>query len=345
MIDRKHYASLDVAKFIAAILIIVLHANPFSSYSGILAYGFRNIITVIAVPFFFATSGFLFFAKLNSLSPEDKKQYFSKYFKRLALMYLLWSTVYFVFVVIDWIKNGFEAIDLLIYIRDFFFEGSYSTIWFLPALMTAVTLVYFLKKKLSYTQIFLIAIPFYLLACLGSSYYGLTQRIPLLNEFFNIYFCVFDSIKNGLLFGFVYVALGGILSEKSIATKPWKAFLLMAIFFVLMAAETVVQYILGWSTNGVDTKIMLLPLTLMIIVFVLSLNFPQKSVFVLMRTISLLMFLSQRIFLTLFDWFLYNTVFVNNSILYFASILLLTLLFSIVFIKLSERIKLLKSFY
>lgn len=59
---RKQYHSLDLAKFISAVLIIVLHTGPLSSYSSVLHYGLRNIVTVVAVPFFFMASGFLLFS-------------------------------------------------------------------------------------------------------------------------------------------------------------------------------------------------------------------------------------------------------------------------------------------
>ena len=48
---NKQKSSLDIAKFICAILILVIHTNPFGSYSNLLSFGFRNIICVIAVPF------------------------------------------------------------------------------------------------------------------------------------------------------------------------------------------------------------------------------------------------------------------------------------------------------
>ncbi len=347
MNTRKQYNSLDLAKFIAAILIVIIHANPFSTYSSVAAFAFRNIIATVAVPFFFVTSGFLFCVKLNTLPSEDKSSYFRKYFLRLLTMYLLWSAVYFIFVLTDWIRNGFTSADLLIYIRDFFFEGSYSTIWFLPALMTAVTIVYFLKKKFTYFQIFLMALPFYLFACLGSSYYGLTKQIPLISDLFNVYYSFFDTIKNGVLFGFVYVALGGIFSENTekLILPIKKSILWIVVFFATMATETVGQRLLGWSAKGVDTKLMLLPLSFFIFSFVLSINCKSKSVYIWMRKLSLMMFLSQRIFLSLFDIFLNDTIFVQNSVIYFSSILGLTLLFSFAFIKLSDKIKVLKMFY
>ena len=345
MSDRKQYGALDLAKFIAAILIIILHTNPFSSYSTVVSFGFRSIITVIAVPFFFLTSGFLFFKKLNSLKNEEKSEYFKKYFKRLASMYLFWSALYFIFVAIGWAKNGVVLMDVLQYVKRFIFEGSYSTLWFLPALMTAVTVVYLLQKKLSYDKIFLMAIPFYAFACFGSSYYGISEKLPILSTCYDIYFSFFDTIKNGILFGWIYVALGGVLSEKEVQIKPIKGFVLVGISSVILAAETVMQAYFGWSKNGVDTKFVLLPLTIFLFVFVMSLNMKSGPIFIWMRKLSLLMFLSQRIFLTLFDWFLAETVFVKNSMIYFVSILGLTLVFSVVFIKLSDKVKVLKKFY
>lgn len=55
----KQYNSLDLMKFISAILIIVLHTSPFQSYNALISFGLRNVVTIIAVPFFFCTSGFL----------------------------------------------------------------------------------------------------------------------------------------------------------------------------------------------------------------------------------------------------------------------------------------------
>ena len=345
MNSRKQYGALDLAKFIAAILIIVLHTNPFSSYSSILNYGFRSIITIMAVPFFFLTSGFLFCTKLNSLDEKDKSDYFKKYFKRLGLMYLLWSAVYFIFVAIDWVTNGVVIIDVLQYIKRFFFKGSYSTIWFLPALMTAVTIVYLLRKKLSYEKIFLLSIPFYVIACFGSSYYGISSKLPIISNLYEAYFSFFETIKNGVLFGWIYVALGGVLSERSFEKKPIRYLIPTGIFYILIAGETVVQEYLSWSTNGVDTKFMLIPLTVYLFMFVMSLNIKSGPAFIWMRKLSLLMFLCQRIFLTLFEWFLQDTIFVENSMIYFISILSLTLIFSVIFIKMSEKVKVLKKFY
>ncbi len=88
----KQNRALDLAKFICAILIVIIHADPFGDYSKVLSYGFRNIICTIAVPFFFISNGYIFISKINSLSTnEEKWQYYKKYISRLIKMYLYWG--------------------------------------------------------------------------------------------------------------------------------------------------------------------------------------------------------------------------------------------------------------
>jgi len=343
--ERTTYNSLDLGKFICAILIILLHTAPFASYSSVLTYGFRNIISVVAVPFFFMTSGFLFFAKANTLTKEEQQRYIIKYLKRLGVMYLIWTAVYFPFVLYGWMHNGATWIDVLQYVKRFFFEGSYSTIWFLPALMTAVATVYLLSRKLKMDTIVWIAIPFYLFACMGSSYYGLAKGIPVLRELVHGYYAFFGTVKNGLLFGFLYVTLGGWLAKKKVEVSQKRLLWQSVILFLLLTGETVLQTVLRWSSKGVDIKLVLAPLSVVLFVAILSVKLSDAPIYVWMRKMSLLLFLSQRIFISLFDLFLSNTILVTNSMLYCVCVLLLTIGFSYGFIRISNKMPWLKKFY
>ncbi len=345
--SRKQYTAIDIMKFIAAVLIIVLHTAPFADVSSVISLGFRRIVTTIAVPFFFCASGFLFFAKTESFSThEEKRAYFFKYIKRLIVMYLLWSAVYLPFVVYNWTQSGgFTADNILQYVKSFFFEGSFSTIWFLPALIAAVIVVYLLRTKLSFKQILLVAFPFYVLCCLGSSYYGLTVHIPVLREFFAAYFSFFDTIKNGLLFGFVFVALGGLFTVTVPHFTIKKSIIGFCLSMCLVAVETLGQAFLGWSTNGVDTKFTLLLTTFFLMNILLQWQPSENKWFVWMRKMSLMLFLSQRLFITTATIFLSNTILVQNSVLYFVYIFTTTFLFSWAFIKAAEKVRFLKYFY
>ena len=348
--EMKQYKSLDLAKFVCAVLIIILHTAPFSSYSSALSFGFRNIVTVIAVPFFFVTSGFLAFKKMDTLPSDFKKQYIRHYLMRLLVMYLVWSAVYFPFVIIRWVQKGFSFDLVLEYVKDFFLEGSYSTIWFLPALLVATLLVYLLHKKLSYKMIFIIACIIYVFTLGGSSYYGLVTKIPAFEAVYNLYYTVFDSIKNGVCFGLIFVSMGAMLAEREerITEKPSfaKDIILASLFAVLLAAEEFLVAYMRWNDRGVDTVIMLVPFTFFFVKFLLQfhLNISDR-VCVTMRKLSILMFLTQRIPLSIIEMLMQDTVIYTNSLLYFAVVLASTMLISFGIVKASEKIKILKRIY
>ena len=83
MAERKQYASLDIMKFIMAMLILTQHtANEWAHFTGLVHafFGLGNF----AVPFFFACSGFLFFSKLNALSADEQKGYYKKWSLRIG---------------------------------------------------------------------------------------------------------------------------------------------------------------------------------------------------------------------------------------------------------------------
>lgn len=344
----KQYKTIDLAKFICAILIIVLHTAPFSNYSKALTFGFRNIITVIAVPFFFLTSGFLAFKKIDSF--EEKKKYVFSYLKRLAVMYMVWSALYFVFVLIKWTRNGFSIYSVLEYIKDFFFEGSYSTIWFLPALFTATLLVYFLRKKLSYKAIFVTACIIYVFTLGGSSYYGLVRQMPFIALVYDIYYSFFDSIKNGVCFGMIFVCMGAMMAEKEEEltnnSSTGKAFVTVLIFAVLLAIEEFLIAYFNWNIRGVDTVICLVPFTYFFFKFVLLFEINIKdNICLAMRKYSILMFLSQRIPLSIIELFMEDTIIATNSILHFVTVLTVTLLISFLIIQCSKKYKIIKYIY
>lgn len=55
---------LDIGKFISAFFVIMIHKNPISSNYEVLNFYVVDVLARIAVPFFYATAGFLFFRKL-----------------------------------------------------------------------------------------------------------------------------------------------------------------------------------------------------------------------------------------------------------------------------------------
>lgn len=347
----KQYKSIDLAKFICAILIVILHTAPFASYSRVLTVGFRNIITPIAVPFFFVASGFIAFKKIDGTTGAEQTSYVVKYLKRILIMYVVWSAIYFVFVVIKWTRvEDFSIWYVLEYVKDFFFEGSYLTIWFLPALFTAVLLVWLLHKKLSYKTMFIIACCVYVFTLGGSSYYGLVSKVPFIKIVYDIYYSFFDTIKNGVCFGFIFVCMGAMLAEKEeeIVAKGSMLHTLIGcgVCALLLAVEELAIGVLNWNLKGVDTVIMLVPFSWFFFSLLLKWDIQGKDdVFLTLRKYSLLMFLCQRIPLSIIELFMPTTVVATNSLLHFTTVLASTLLIAFLIIQASKKVKVLKYSY
>ena len=342
----KQKSSLDIAKFVSAILILIIHTNPFGSYSKLLSFGFRNVVCVIAVPFFFCASGYLLSEKLGALEEGARKGYMAKYLKRLLTIYLFWSAVYFPFVIVKWLRAGFSFGLVLEYVKDFFFEGSYSTIWFLPALMAATAVYYWLSRKMSSKKVFFIGCGFYIVTLLLSSYYGITAKIPVLSQLGAAYYAFFDSVKNGLLFGLVFVAMGGMLREESVFSRITrkKALIGLLASFLLLCGEVLVYKVIG-NTRGIDTVASLLPLTVFAMAFTLSFEIQPSKLCIALRKYSMLIFLCQRIPISVIDLFLNETVLATNTIVNCLTVSAATFGISYVILKLSEKHSWIKKFY
>ena len=79
--EKLHFKVLDVAKFLACLLIVARHAHPLGN-SGMGADCIQMLTN--AVPFFFVASSFLFWFKKGS---------FKKYVKRLTQLYAVWFVI------------------------------------------------------------------------------------------------------------------------------------------------------------------------------------------------------------------------------------------------------------
>lgn len=350
--DKKTFVLIDFFKMLCAILIIFLHTGIFLSVSSPLQMLTRNTVMTIAVPFFFTVSGFFFFKKLVSVN--DVKNVFKKNERRIIQLYLIYSVIYFPFVLRGWMKNGFSGKTVLLYIRDIFLVGSFSTIWYLLALIVGFALAYVLYKKIGIKKAFYLSLLFYAFGVAISSYYGLVEKIPLVNDIVNMYYTIFVSVKNGVTFGLVYILLGGLIAtagEEKTNGKEKKYFIVTVVGGVAICAEAAIQYFMKWDLKGVDLKFSLLVFSYGLIMLLISLEKKLQDNPLLhkyekigkhFRQLSTLMFLTQRLPLTICEILGVSDM---NTILYSAVILFSTLVISEAIIIGSKKINVLKYLY
>ena len=84
------YENLDILKYISSILIILFHINIYMKVVYKIDFIITDVITRLAVPFFFTIAGFLI-AQNENKGPNYIKNYLIELFKT----YLFWSIYIF----------------------------------------------------------------------------------------------------------------------------------------------------------------------------------------------------------------------------------------------------------
>ncbi len=346
-LQRKNYWSLDIAKFFCALTIISSHfASEHGSFPTLIDYGFS--IYIIGVPFFFCCSGFLFFKKLNSMNTkEEKKAYFIQYEKRIWVMYGLWSAVYFFTSVLpDWIVDGELGVKTFLrFIHQSLVYSTYSTIWFLPALAIGIAIVYFLLQKLSVKKMCVLAIALYIIGSLGYTYSFVVNATPL-KPALDLYLEILLTSRNALFNGAPFIFLGYFISTKEFvpSTKGFFKYAIPAgISFVLMIAEAFILK-LKFNVTGMDISIFVAVFTVFFMLTLMHIDLKENKLWLWCRKLSLLIFVSQRLFLSVLPQWLPSVTdkLYTNSYLGLVLVIAMTIAFSVVFILLSDKIKFLK---
>lgn len=345
MIVRKQYASLDVAKFVMAMLILTQHiSNEWAHSTGFVHafFGLGNF----AVPFFFACSGFLFFSKLNSLAKNEHGNYYRNWSLRIGKMYLVWSLIYFCFVLTTWLVDGNIAEQLPSYIHRSLVFSTYATIWFLPALWVGVSICYCLNKKLSLARLSVVMLILWGVGNVFGSYANVMTKIPVVASFYDWYMDIFVTWRNGVFNGAPYVFLGMLLSLGYGNKTPILVDLILTAVFCLgfcVEAFMITRYGLSSAT---DMGFLMLPAIFFMMNFLLKWELAPRKIFGQMRNLSMLVFLGQRLFLTAIPSVLPESVSISiqqyPQYIIFSLFVILVLMFALAVEKLSVKYKFLK---
>lgn len=343
---RKNYYGLDIAKFVSAFLVICVHTAPLKDINADANFFLVQILARLAVPLFFVISGFLFFSKLDTArewNDYENKARLKHYLFRLGKLYLIWTILYLPFSFLLLRGERFSAEALLGYARDFFFNGSYYHLWFLPALMLAVCVVYFLRSHTSMKLTMSIAFVLYLIGMAGNVYAPLLEKIPGVSAVFQQYTEVFTTTRNGLFFGVMYVALGSYFAKRrlEVTHSHLAPALGLLVSFALLCVEAILLRQTKLMQDMTSMYLCLIPTVSFLFVLLLQIELRPRPLYRMMRVLSLLLYVSHIMFVVvLFALFpAWNTLYI-----YLLSTLA-ALLFSLAVALLSEKWKLLRHFY
>ena len=296
-IERKQYPSLDIAKFVMAMLILTQHTSNEWAHSTGIVHAFFGIGN-FAVPFFFACSGFLFFSKYGSLSKIERADYYKKWSVRIGKMYLVWSAIYFIFVLNSWFSNGFEWSKPLAWLHRSLVFSTYATIWFLPALWGGVTICCWIKKLHSVKARIIIALGLMIVGNLFGSYSNVITSWSPAEDFYSWYMDVFITWRNGVFNGAPYVYIGILIAEGHLKSLTLKRCLALTVLFCL-AFIIEAFFISHFHFSSVtDMGFMMAPAIYFMMGSLVKWRISTRDIWKHLRNLSMLIFLGQRLFLS-----------------------------------------------
>lgn len=336
MENKQKICSIDLFRYLCAVLVIAVHTNPGTDIHPELGYICTQIIPRIGVPFFFAAAGYFYLGKL-----EEKKGGFFRYTIRILLTYTIWSAFYNAIEYYKWGQDNIFKYKHVV-VEQFWKTGSYYHFWFFPALIFAVivsTVFFVLRcKKL----LIPVSMVLYALGCIGCAYHQLGLQIPVLGD--ELYRSRdFELIRRVVLMGFPFFVSGYFVykiknwvSEKISDKKLTGIFLGTVVFWL---AEIWLVRTTGWQANIVIT-FGLYPMLAAVMLLLLRNPMPEKRKYAdAARVTANFMYYSHPIFMMAFAQIAlkYFNVGIGATLLFFLTVMITTL-FGVLIYKWNNRV-------
>lgn len=205
-------------------------------------------------------------------------------------------------------------------IKDFIFDGTMYHLWYLPATAIGAIIAWYLVKKAGMNGAFLVGGLLYIIGMFGDSYYGIAEKVPVIETVYQCIFEVTDYTRNGIFFAPIFILLGGIMAEQSKVLTMKKSVTGVMVCFSLMLGEGMLLHTYGIQRHD-SMYIMLVPcmyyLFGMLMQFRGHRNRKLRSMAMVIYIIHPMMILVVRIAAKLFHM---QGIFIENSVAHFFAV-------------------------
>lgn len=331
MTNERDYGSLDVARIIAALLVVCIHTSPLTSLNRDADFLLTRIIARVAVPFFLMTTGF-FVLPQSLFEKGGSSSAIWRFMKKTALLYAAATVIY---LPVNLYAGRFRQVRALDILRDVFFDGTFYHLWYLPASILGTLVLFLLSRKLRFRHVFAISLFLYGVGLMGDSYFGAISGVPIIASFYRVGFCLFSFTRNGIFYVPLFLSLGAWFGQKR---RNWSQSLLCAGFIFslfFMVAEGVMLRQLRWPRH--DSMYLFLPVCSgFLFSLLVSRNAkPRKK----LRALATWIYLLHPLCIILIRGAARATgtteFLVKNSIIHFLAVVLLSVVFSLLIAMLS----------
>lgn len=296
----RKYPTIDIAKLVLSVLVVILHVNPFGEAWGWI----RFPITRIAVPLFFIISSFLFFEKIQDMENDfDKRNQLMRFCQRNLRLYITW---FIVLLPITWHIRGYFNKSILELIKtiivQFIFGSTFSVSWYIMALIIGTVLVYYLCKNMPGKIVAALGLILYMLCCLATNYRGLISTSGVLGTIIELYP---TDIYLSFPASIIWIYLGKIISENKRRIQKINFGWRLAIGAVFLCVLYVEHHIIWGSEIAAenDCYFSLLLLCPWIFLVVLEIDFSARTNTKPIREISTIIYCSHRAFEWIYEAF------------------------------------------
>lgn len=332
---NKRYIAVDMVKLLFAVVIMLHHIFLQYNISNEISQSIKYLIA-LAVPYFFAVSGFFFFEKIYYGNNDIKKVTISN-IKKIMCMYSVWSLTIIVIKLPAMITNCQSIKSLLVLlvkeVRIFLLIGEYQ-LWYLVGLIYVLVMFYifYRKRKLRYCIVVAVVCSIIRLVCTYNVNIFATQNI--ISKLYNGYMIVFGTFRNGIFVGFTYFIIGCILSKYKCKITN-KMYPLKILALLLIGG---LSFIYQYNNANILSEILEMLVVVCILYCVLCVTRDKNAK--LCRDLSSIIYVSHVTMILIVQ-----TLFKVNVISMIAIVAVVDILFAIVIMEMSKRFKLLKNIY
>jgi serine/alanine racemase len=219
------------------------------------------------------------------------------------------------------------------------FDGTFYHLWYFPALITGLLLLYILSRRFSLNMIFGITVILFIIGLLGDSYYNITSKIPFLKVAYDMGFSIFSYTRNGLFYAPVFLAMGGIIARNEHSFTKHTTLIGFIISVILMVAEGYTLRYFSYQRHD-SMYIFLIPCVCFLFLFLLSCKGKASPV---LRDISMWVYILHPLFIICVRIFAkaigLTDLLIENSICHFLVVCMITIIFAVGITHLRNRMR------
>ena len=199
----RNLGGIDYFKFIAALLVVAIHTSPLSTFSADADFIFTRVLARTAVPFFLMVTGYFLLPQYLFEKSMDMRP-LCRFLKKTFLLY---GVAIIIYLPINFYAGHFQGISIADFLRAFLFDGTFYHLWYLPASIVGVLIIYSIGYKLSFRFLVIICFILYLIGLFGDSYYGFIANSPV-GIFYDAIFYVSSYTRNGVFYAPIFLLMG-----------------------------------------------------------------------------------------------------------------------------------------